>query len=53
MLITVAFILLGFIKGRLIIQTFMEVSSAPRRLARVTDAWLTVLWGAVLVIYLV
>ena len=50
--ITVAAILLGFIKGRMIIRYFMEVRMAPVWLRRSTDAWLVVLWTAVLVIYL-
>ncbi|WP_062897314.1 cytochrome C oxidase subunit IV family protein [Mycobacterium avium] len=50
--ITVAVVLLGFIKGRMIIQYFMEVRTAPRWLKLFTDAWLTVLWAAVLAIYL-
>jgi Prokaryotic Cytochrome C oxidase subunit IV len=50
--ITVAVVLLGFIKGRMIIQYFMEVRAAPRWLKLFTDAWLTVLWGGVLAIYL-
>lgn len=50
--ITVAVVLLGFIKGRLIIRYFMEVHTAPRWLKVATDAWLTVLWVAILVIYL-
>jgi hypothetical protein len=50
--ITVAVIALGFIKGRLIIRTFMEVRTAPRWLRLSTDAWLVVLWGSILAIYL-
>ena len=50
--ITVAVVLLGFIKGRLIIRYFMEVRNAPGWLKLFTDAWLTVLWASVLVIYL-
>jgi hypothetical protein len=50
--ITVAAILLGFIKGRMIIRYFMEVRSAPRWLRRSTDLWLVVLWTSILVIYL-
>lgn len=50
--ITVAVVLLGFIKGRLIIRYFMEVRAAPRWLKIATDTWLTVLWVAVLAIYL-
>ena len=50
--ITVAVVLLGFIKGRLIIRTFMEVRTAPRWLKLATDGWLVVLWAAILGIYL-
>ena len=50
--ITVAVVLLGFIKGRMIIQYFMEVRTAPRWLKVATDAWLIVLWAAILGIYL-
>ncbi|MFI5720664.1 cytochrome C oxidase subunit IV family protein [Nocardia sp. NPDC051750] len=50
--ITVLVVLLGVVKGRLIVGYFMEVRTAPRRLRIATDAWLVVLWGAVLGIYL-
>jgi hypothetical protein len=50
--ITVAAIVLGVIKSRLIIRYFMEVNSAPKWLRRSTDAWLAILWGSVLIIYL-
>ena len=50
--ITVAVVLLAFIKGRLIIRYFMEVRTAPRWLKLFTDVWLTVLWAGVLAIYL-
>jgi hypothetical protein len=50
--ITVAVIILGFIKSRLIIRHFMEVGSAPRWLRLATDGWLLALWGGVLGIYL-
>jgi hypothetical protein len=50
--ITLAVILLGFAKGRLIIRYFMEVRTAPGWLKGSTDAWLTVLWVAILGIYL-
>lgn len=50
--ITVAAMVLGLIKSRLIIRYFMEVNSAPAWLRRSTDVWLTVLWGSVLIIYL-
>ena len=50
--ITLAVILLAFIKGRLIIRYFMEVRTAPRWLKLFTDVWLTVVWAGVLAIYL-
>jgi hypothetical protein len=50
--ITVAAVLLAFVKGRMIIRYFMEVRTAPRWLKITTDAWLLVLWGAILAIYL-
>jgi hypothetical protein len=50
--ITVAVIVLGFVKCRLIIRHFMEVSAAPRWLRLATDGWLLALWGGALVIYL-
>ncbi|MBI3212235.1 MAG: cytochrome C oxidase subunit IV family protein [Mycobacterium sp.] len=50
--ITVAVVALGFVKGRLIIRYFMEVQTAPRWLKVATDAWLVVLWLAILAIYL-
>jgi hypothetical protein len=50
--ITVAVVLLGLIKGRLIIRTFMEVRTAPRWLQLFTDAWLVILWMSILAIYL-
>jgi hypothetical protein len=50
--ITVAVVILGFIKSRLIIRHFMEVRTAPRWLRLATDGWLVVLWGGVLAIYL-
>lgn len=50
--LTAAAILLGFVKGRVIIRYFMEVRSAPAWLRHSTDLWLVALWGAVLAIYL-
>ncbi|WP_422746079.1 cytochrome C oxidase subunit IV family protein [Mycobacterium sp. WMMD1722] len=50
--ITVTVVLLGFVKGRMILRYFMEVRSAPRWLRLATDGWLTALWAAVLAIYL-
>jgi Prokaryotic Cytochrome C oxidase subunit IV len=43
--ITVAVILLGFIKGRMIIRYFMEVRTAPRWLKLFTAGRLTVFCG--------
>jgi hypothetical protein len=43
---------MAFIKARLIIGYFMEVRTAPAWLRVSTDAWLVVLWGALLAIYL-
>ncbi|ORV81160.1 cytochrome C oxidase subunit IV family protein [Mycolicibacterium iranicum] len=50
--ITIAAIVLGFVKCRLIVGYFMEVRTAPKWLRHSTDAWLVTLWTAVLVIYL-
>ncbi|ORV41101.1 prokaryotic cytochrome C oxidase subunit IV family protein [Mycolicibacter engbaekii] len=50
--ITVTVIALSAVKARLIIRNFMEVRTAPIWLRRATDAWLAVLWLAVLGIYL-
>lgn len=50
--ITVAVLVVGLIKSRLIIRYFMEVRTAPVWLKRSTDAWLVLLFGLILVIYL-
>ncbi|ORW01412.1 cytochrome C oxidase subunit IV family protein [Mycobacterium kyorinense] len=50
--ITIAVLAMALVKVRLVIQQFMEVRTAPGWLRLFTDAWLVVLWGAVLVIYL-
>ena len=50
--ITIAVLAIAAVKARLIISTFMEVRTAPTWLQLATDAWLVVLWGAVLGIYL-
>jgi hypothetical protein len=50
--VTLAVVTLGVIKGRMIIRTFMEVRFAPRWLRLSTDAWLVVMWGSILGIYL-
>ncbi|WP_438943983.1 cytochrome C oxidase subunit IV family protein [Nocardia blacklockiae] len=50
--ITVAVVALAFVKSRLIVRYFMEVRRAPVWLRRATDAWLVVLFAAVLGSYL-
>ncbi|RDH77162.1 prokaryotic cytochrome C oxidase subunit IV family protein [Mycolicibacterium moriokaense] len=50
--ITVAVVVLGAIKCRLIIRYFMEVATAPRWLRLATDGWVLALWAGVLAIYL-
>ncbi|BBZ12100.1 cytochrome C oxidase subunit IV family protein [Mycobacterium branderi] len=50
--ITIAVLAMALVKVRLVIQQFMEVRTAPGWLKLFTDAWLVVLWGTVLVIYL-
>jgi len=45
-------VVLGLIKCRLIIRYFMEVRHAPLWLRITTDAWLAVIWIALLAIYL-
>ncbi len=50
--ITVAVIVIGAVKSRLILRTFMEVEHGPTWLKVSTDAWLVALWGTVLAIYL-
>jgi Prokaryotic Cytochrome C oxidase subunit IV len=50
--ITVVVLAMALIKARFIIRYFMEVRTAPSWLRMATDAWLVVLWGAVMAIYL-
>jgi hypothetical protein len=50
--ITVAVLAMALIKSRLIIGEFMEVRTAPAWLRAATDAWLVVMFGAILAIYL-
>jgi hypothetical protein len=50
--ITIAVLAMALIKARFIIGYFMEVRTAPLWLRVSTDAWLVVLWGAILAIYL-
>ena len=52
--ITVAVVLLGFIKGRMIIRYVVEVRTAPRWLSYFTlfhAGWLTAVWAGILAIY--
>lgn len=50
--LTVTAITLAFLKGRVIMRSFMEVRFAPAWLRRATDAWLVALWASILVVYL-
>lgn len=47
-----AIVVLGMVKCRVITYSFMEVRRAPRWLGIVTDAWLVIVWGVLLGIYL-
>jgi Prokaryotic Cytochrome C oxidase subunit IV len=49
--ISVAVVLLGFIKGRMIIRYVMEMRTAPRWLKLFTAARLTAVWAGILAIY--
>ena len=51
-LITTGVLLLALVKARLVIHYFMEVRFAPRWLRLSCDAWLGVVFGTVLVLYL-
>lgn len=51
--VTAAVLIVAFTKSRLIIRYFMEVRNAPTWLKRATDAWLLILFGSILVVYLV
>ena len=51
-LITAGVLLLALVKARLVIRYFMEVRFAPRWLRLSCDAWLGVVFGMVLVLYL-
>jgi hypothetical protein len=50
--ISIVVLTMAVIKSRLIIREFMEVRTAPTWLRASTDAWLVVMFGAVLAIYL-
>ncbi|MET7768291.1 cytochrome C oxidase subunit IV family protein [Nocardia sp. NPDC005366] len=50
--VTLAVVVLGAVKGRMIIRYFMEVRAAPRWLRLATDGWLLVLWSAIFAVYL-
>jgi hypothetical protein len=49
---TLGVLAVAFVKVRLILRHFMEVSTAPTWLRRVTDGWLLAFGTAVLAIYL-
>ena len=48
---TFAVLGIASVKGRFIIQDYMEVRTAPRWLRRATDAWLLVMMVTVAVMY--
>lgn len=50
--ITIVILSMAMSKVRLIIGEFMEVRTAPAWLRASTDAWLVVMFGAIVVIYL-
>jgi hypothetical protein len=50
--ITVVVLTMALVKSRLIIREFMEVRAAPVWLRGATDAWLVVMFGGILAIYL-
>jgi hypothetical protein len=50
--VTLGVIALAMVKGRMIMQQFMEVRTAPQWLRRFTDIWLVTMWAALLAIYL-
>jgi hypothetical protein len=49
---TVAIILVAFFKVRLVIRYFMEVRTAPLMLRLACDAWIVLVCGVVLLLYL-
>ena|ERR1700758_3335796 len=50
--VTLSVLLIAVIKVRIIIREFMEVRHAPNLLRRLTDAWLVLLFIALIAIYL-
>lgn len=50
--VTIGVLLIGFVKARVILQSFMEVRTGPTWLRVATDAWLILFWGSLLGIYL-
>jgi hypothetical protein len=52
LVVTAGVLGVALVKVRLIMRHFMEVSTAPTWLRRVTDGWLVAFWATVLVIYL-
>lgn len=49
---TIAVMVLAFIKVRLVLTHFMEVREAPGLLRLITDAWVVVVCGLVITLYL-
>lgn len=49
--VAVSAIAITLIKVRVILREFMDVRSAPPRLKHVTDAWLIIFGGAMLIAY--
>jgi hypothetical protein len=50
-LVTVVVLAIAGVKGRLILQEYMEVRTAPRWLRHLTDAWLAILLALLVGIY--
>jgi hypothetical protein len=50
--VTLGVIALAMVKGRMIMQHFMEVRTAPQWLGRFTDIWLVTMWATLLAVYL-
>jgi hypothetical protein len=49
--ITFGVLLIAALKARIIIRRFMEASGAPALLGRLTDGWLLLAMGVLLIVY--
>jgi hypothetical protein len=49
--VTSAVLLIAAVKTRVIMREFMEVRHAPALLRRLTDAWIVLVFGLLLVLY--